>query len=73
LYINPAVRLPGWTPDPEIEAKFQKAKKNPRIAKQLQKAVERQSAKVTSEPTTTLTIRPTTSPVAFDAQPHGNH
>jgi hypothetical protein len=64
-YINSAVRPAGWTPDPEIEAKFQKAKKNPRIAKQLQRAAERQSAKPTSEPITT--------PVAFDAQPHGDH
>ncbi|KAF2022499.1 hypothetical protein EK21DRAFT_105728 [Setomelanomma holmii] len=64
LYINPAARPAGWTPDPEIEAKFQKAKKNPRIAKQLQGAVERQSTKATSEPTTT--------PIAFDAQPHSD-
>ncbi|KAI1685209.1 hypothetical protein KJE20_05493 [Pyrenophora tritici-repentis] len=61
-YINPAVRRAGWTLDPEIEAKFKKAKKNPRIAKQLQRAAERQNAKATSEPTTT--------PIAFDAQAH---
>ncbi|KAI1665787.1 hypothetical protein L13192_10728 [Pyrenophora tritici-repentis] len=64
-YINPAVRRAGWTLDPEIEAKFKKAKKNPRIAKQLQRAAERQNAKATSEPTTT--------PIAFDAQAHGDH
>ncbi|KAI1523059.1 hypothetical protein PtrSN002B_012094, partial [Pyrenophora tritici-repentis] len=64
-YINPAVRRAGWTLDPEIEAKFKKAKKNPRIAKQLQRAAERQNAKATSEPTTT--------PIAFDAQAYGDH
>ncbi|KAI1507549.1 Pol protein [Pyrenophora tritici-repentis] len=64
-YINPAVRRAGWTLDPEIEAKFKKTKKNPRIAKQLQRAAERQNAKATSEPTTT--------PIAFDAQAHGDH
>jgi hypothetical protein len=48
-----------------MEAKFQKAKKNPRIAKQLERAAERQSAKPTSEPITT--------PVAFDAQPYSDY
>jgi hypothetical protein len=39
-YINSAVRPAGWTLDPDIEAKIQKAKKNPRFAKQLLRAAE---------------------------------
>ncbi|KAF1942704.1 hypothetical protein EJ02DRAFT_316550, partial [Clathrospora elynae] len=70
-YINSAVCPAGWTPDPEIEAKFQKAKKNPRIAKQLQRAADKQGhSKPTSE---TPQIQPSKAPIAFDAQPHGNH
>ncbi|KAF2029619.1 hypothetical protein EK21DRAFT_112662 [Setomelanomma holmii] len=34
-YLNPAACLAGWTSDLEIEAKFEKAKRNPKIAKQL--------------------------------------
>jgi hypothetical protein len=70
-YINTSIRPSGWKPDPATEAKFEKAKKNPVTAKQLQKAAEGQSySKPTSQ---TPQIQPSKALIAFDAQPYGDH
>jgi hypothetical protein len=61
LYVNPVVRPQGWKPDSKVEAKFEKARKNPKIAERLQRAAE-----------TPGSTQPTTSPLLFDAQPNGD-
>jgi hypothetical protein len=72
-YINPATRPTGWKPRPEVEAKIEEAKRNPKIAQQFRKAMEWQNhsaAEPRSGPTIQLT---TTTPIAFDAQLDGNY
>ena len=63
-YVNPLVRLQGWKPDLKVEAKFEKARKNPRIAARLQRAAEALNPSGSTQQTS--------SPLLFDAQPDGD-
>jgi hypothetical protein len=60
-YINPAIQPPEWKPKANIAAKFEQAKKNPRIAEQFRKAAEGARTETTSQTTTA-------TPIAFDTQ-----
>jgi hypothetical protein len=61
FYINPTIRLRGWKPKPEIEAKIEEARRNPKIAERFQRAVAR-----TESPSET--VQPATTPMVLDAQ-----
>ena len=81
-YLNRAIRPPGWKPNPTIEAKFEEARNNPRIAEHFRKVAESQNLSgtkteirsgTTTKSTTASTVTPSTAPMAFDTQINGDH
>jgi hypothetical protein len=69
-YVNAATQPPGWNPNANIAAKFEQAKKNPRIAEQFRKAAEGARTKTQTETASQTT---TSNPIAFDTQLNVDH